>query len=155
LGTGAASGSAIGADVLSSFENVVGGSGSDTLTGDSDANSLIGGAGGDTIAGAGGNDRIQGGLGIDLLTGGSGNDTFVFGAGFGNDRITDFDATPSGGQDLIELAGFGIRAATFASRVTIADVGADTLVTIDGDPNQTIRLTGVGSASTVTVDDFR
>lgn len=72
-----------------------------------------------------------------------------------NDRIAGFDANPSGGQDLIELSGFGITAADFLSHVTIADVGADTLVTIDGNVDQTIRLVGIGNASTVTVDDFR
>ena len=51
------------------------------------------------------------------LTGGNGNDTFVFAAGFGNDLISDFDANPMGGQDLLELSGFGITAANFASRV--------------------------------------
>ena len=75
--------------------------------------------------------------------------------GFGNDRISDFDATPASGQDLIELNGFGITAANFSAHVTVTDVGADTLVTIDNDPAQTIRLTGIGNAATVTVDDFR
>ena len=80
------------------------------------------------------------------------------GADFGH-RIghvsTDFDANPSGGQDLIELSDFGITAANFADRVEITDVGADTLVTIDGDPNQSILLSGIDNALTITVDDFR
>ena len=42
----------------------------------------------------------------------------------------------------------------FDNRVDIADVGADTLVTIDGDPGQTIRLVGIGKATTVTEADF-
>jgi hypothetical protein len=36
----------------------------------------------------------------------------------------------------------------------IVDVGADTLITIDADPQQTIRLAGVGNATTVTEADF-
>jgi hypothetical protein len=40
------------------------------------------------------------------------------------------------------------------AHVTIADAGPDTLVTIDGDPAQTIRLVGIGTATTVTEQDF-
>ena len=57
---------------------------------------------------------------------------------------------------LIDITAFGIAdAAEFDARVDIAGAGADTLVTIDGDPAQAIRLTGIGNAGTVTVDDFR
>jgi hypothetical protein len=42
----------------------------------------------------------------------------------------------------------------FAARVTIADVGADTLVTIDDNAAQTIRLVGIGNTATVTQADF-
>jgi hypothetical protein len=89
-----------------------------------------------------------------LLNGGADNDTFIFRQGFGNDRITGFDANPSAGQDLIDLSDFGITAADFADRVEITDVGADTLVTIDGDADQTILLAGIGNSSRITVADF-
>jgi hypothetical protein len=42
------------------------------------------------------------------------------------------------------------RPANFATRVTIADVGADMLVIIDGGAGQTIKLVGIADASTVT-----
>ncbi|HZN84503.1 MAG TPA: hypothetical protein VFC01_33150 [Mycobacterium sp.] len=32
----------------------------------------------------------------------------MFAPGFGNDKITDFDADPSGGQDLIDLSALDI-----------------------------------------------
>jgi Ca2+-binding RTX toxin-like protein len=51
------------------FENIVGGSGNDTLTGNSLANTLTGNAGNDTLAG---------GIGDDSLDGGLGDDTYVF-----------------------------------------------------------------------------
>ena len=35
-------------------------------------------------------DKIVAGAEIDIIEGGKGKDTFVFGAGTGNDRITDF-----------------------------------------------------------------
>jgi hypothetical protein len=75
-------------------------------------------------------------------------------SGFGNDVVTDFDANPSGGQDRLDISAFNISAEDFATAVAIVDVGADTLVTIGGDPNQTVRLAGIGNASLITADDF-
>ncbi|MGH6625077.1 MAG: hypothetical protein ACRECD_00780, partial [Burkholderiaceae bacterium] len=86
------------------------------------------------------------------LTGGYGNDMFVFSAaGFGNDQVTDFDADPVFGQDLLNISGLGITAATFATLVAITDLGADTLVTIGTD---SFLLAGVADATTVTASDF-
>jgi len=134
---------------------LTGGGERDTLSGQGGDDLLIGHGGDDELNGGAGIDTIEGGAGNDTMAGGGGEDTFVFKPGFGNDRITGFDANPSGGQDLIELFGFGITAADFAARVAIADVGANTLVTIDGAADQTILLAGIGNASTITVDDFR
>jgi VCBS repeat-containing protein len=136
IGTGMATGRQNGVDVLGSIENVVGSQADDKIKGNSLANVLDGGAG---------NDRMEGG---------GGSDSFVFKPDFGKDRITNFDVNPAGGQDFLDISAFGITNADFRERVAIADVGADTLVTIDGDPNQTIRLVGIGNASTVSVDDF-
>ncbi|MDT4809180.1 peroxidase [compost metagenome] len=95
---------------------------------------------------------ITGGAGNDTLDGRGGNDTFVYSAAnFGNDRILRFDADPNGGQDLIDISGLGITAATFAANVAIADIGADTLITIGAG---SIRLAGVRDATTVTAEDF-
>lgn len=52
------------------FENAVGGSGNDTLTGNGRANRLTGNDG---------NDRLTGAAGNDVMIGGSGNDTYMFG----------------------------------------------------------------------------
>ena len=104
-----------------------------------------------TITGGAGNDVLTGGAGNDTLIGGLGNDTFMFAAGFGNDRVMDFDANPVGGQDLLNIAALGVTAANFAANVTIADVGADTLVTIGAD---SIRLVGIADATTITQTDF-
>ena len=68
-------------NVVSTIENVVGGFGADTLTGDARANTLSGGAEGDTLSGAAGNDRLYGGAGVDTLNGGAGNDMLYGGAG--------------------------------------------------------------------------
>jgi hypothetical protein len=132
-------------DLLNDVENIVGSKLDDMLIGDIGNNVLDGGSGNDTLDGGDGNDRLRGGLG---------DDTFVFGPGFGQDRIKDFDANPVGGRDVIDLSTFAILAADFARRVTIEDVGDDTLLSIDGDPHQTILLTGVGNSKVITEKDF-
>jgi Ca2+-binding RTX toxin-like protein len=105
------------------------------------------------LNGGAGNDRITGGAGNDTMDGGLGNDTFFFGAGFGVDRITGFDANATGGQDLLNVQAMGITAAEFASRVSIAVVGADTQLTIDGNIITVAGVNGVG-ANAITQADF-
>ena len=53
-------------------------------------NSQNGGSGDDILIGLGGNDNLNGNGGNDTLSGGLGADRFVFHAGNGFDRITDF-----------------------------------------------------------------
>jgi VCBS repeat-containing protein len=141
-----------GLDGLISIENAIGGSRNDTMTGNRAANVLDGQAGNDTINAGDGADIVIGGIGNDTMNGGAGNDIFVFAPGFGNDRIQSFDANPAGGQDRLDISAFGIRTSDFATRVAITDVGADTLVTVDG--IETMRLIGIGNAGTVTIDEF-
>ncbi|AFY20183.1 VCBS domain-containing protein [Pseudomonas sp. UW4] len=105
---------------------------------------MLGGLANDTLVGGAGDDLFLGGQGNDTLYGGLGNDTFMFAAaGFGNDSIQDFDLNPSGGQDLLNIAGTGINSETFAANVSIAADGADTVIGIGVD---SIRLVGVSSA---------
>lgn len=83
-----------------SVENLIGGSGNDTLVGAlngfpttpvgfSRNNVLIGGGGNDTLLGLDGDDRLEGGAGDDTVRGGAGNDILVGQAGldklFGED----------------------------------------------------------------------
>jgi hypothetical protein len=89
------------------------------------------------------------------MTGGSGNDEFGFGLepgfDFGQDQISDFDTDPTDGQDLLNIAGLGITAATFGTEVSIGSDGAGgTLITIGGN---TITLNLVDPV-TVTSADF-
>jgi hypothetical protein len=97
---------------------------------------------------------ITGSIANNFLDGGGGPDTFVCILGFGNDTINGFDADPAGGQDFLNISAFGITSADFASRVSIVGTGADTLVTVDGNAAQTIRLVGIGNAAVVTQADF-
>jgi Ca2+-binding RTX toxin-like protein len=74
LVAGTATGAEIGTDALSAIEHVIGGAGSDSLTGDAVANVLEGGSGDDSLNGGAGDDLLYGGAGNDLLAGGAGND---------------------------------------------------------------------------------
>lgn len=136
----------------------IGGTGNNlanTMTGNSGNNKLngIGGDdiingldGNDTLIGGGGDDTLTGGAGNDVMNGGSGNDVFVFAPGFGNDRISGFDANPNGGQDLIDITAYNMMA-----NVMISDAGSNVLITIGAD---TITLLGVANHLTVTMEDF-
>jgi Ca2+-binding RTX toxin-like protein len=134
-------GTASGFTSIANVSNVTGGSGADTLTGDTLNNVINGGGSGDTIVGGGGtdtlngdggndsltggsgNDLLRGGGGSDTLTGGLGNDTFDYdqtgesGIGVGNrDIITGFDGAGAAAGDVIDLSGID------ASQVNIADL---------------------------------
>lgn len=65
-------------DKIKNIENFIGGSGDDSITGDSLNNSLIGNGGNDFINGGSGNDTMDGGTGNDIIDGNSGNDTIDY-----------------------------------------------------------------------------
>ncbi|EIM26084.1 calcium-binding protein [Microvirga lotononidis] len=99
-----------GNDTLKSIENIVSGSASDRLTGNSDANRLVGGAGFDTLSGGDGNDVLDGGADNDVLDGGPDRDQLIGGGGSdtlmgggGNDTLDGGDgddrAVFSGGRN--------------------------------------------------------
>lgn len=138
---------AMGNDTIKNVENVIGGAGNDTITGDRMANILLGSTGDDVLSASNGNDVLDGGLGRDRLTGGQGADTFLFrsaadsarGAG---DTITDF----RGGQDKIDLMDISDHALSFGQTATsygvwtegdkrsmhlVADVDGDALPDLD------------------------
>lgn len=89
---------------------LLGGDDNDRLFGGADDDYVNGGAGDDLVRGGDGNDIVGGGGGTDRLFGDAGDDVFVFGAGYGQDRILDF----TGGEDVIDLNVTGID--------TLADV---------------------------------
>ena len=103
-------------DTLKNIENVIGGSGGDTLIGDKNANVLTGGNG------------------RDVLTGGKGADTFVFGAETGVtgaaittdsdlsgqvDVVTDFSSRQG---DKLDLSALGLSQSELDSLVTDAEI---------------------------------
>jgi hypothetical protein len=62
-------------NVTVGVNDVVGGAGNDSLSGDGNGNLLVGGAGDDVLNGLGGDDELQGGSGADSFDGGAGVDT--------------------------------------------------------------------------------
>jgi Ca2+-binding RTX toxin-like protein len=132
LATGKASSVDIGSDTLASVENVVGGTGADTITGDGLANTLAGGAG---------NDILNGGAGADTMTGGIGNDTYFVdnsadvvteAAGQGSDTIfTSVSYTLGAGQEIETLQANSAAGLTLTgnelANVLNGGAGGDTL----------------------------
>ncbi len=78
-------GAEAGGDIYIGIENIEGGSGNDTITGDDNNNKLWGGVGNDILYGGKGNDVLNGDGGNDILYGGDGNDTLN--GGEGNDTL--------------------------------------------------------------------
>ncbi len=84
-----------GTDTTDSFSAIHEGSvlygyaGNDTLSGSASNDIIYGGEGNDNILSRGGDDFIDGGTGDDTLNGSTGHDTYVFGIGYGTDKITD------------------------------------------------------------------
>jgi serralysin len=96
-----------GSDTRSLIENAIGGSGNDTITGNTADNVLNGNAGTDTLSGGLGNDTLNGGAGADIMSGGLGNDTFyVDNAG---DQIIE---APAEGTDYLYVSVNYMLAAT-------------------------------------------
>ncbi len=70
------------------IENVIGGDGNDSITGNSAANWLRGMRGNDELTGGAGNDTLEGGTGDDLVDGGSGIDTAILAGTRSNFTVT-------------------------------------------------------------------
>ncbi len=139
---------------------VLGGAGSDTLTGTSGADSIFGGDG---------NDQLNGLAGIDTMDGGSGNDTLVGGAGgdfmIGGDNSDTFIWNPGDGADTLE-GGDGDDAAIFnggaaaSNDYTLGRSGIRFLLTraqggsINSAEVEHVSLTGGNAIDTINVGDL-
>jgi Ca2+-binding RTX toxin-like protein len=114
--------------------------GNDSLYGLSGADVLRGDAGNDILDGGAGNDRLDGGTGSDRLTGGAGNDMFVFGRGYGQDTITDFQA----GADKIYLRSLGLgNLAGLTAVAGVVSTGANSLY-VDFGGGDRLSVLGIG-----------
>ncbi len=111
-------------DARSYIENAIGGSGTDTITGNAVAN------------------RLDGRGGNDTLTGNGGADTFVFGQNYGQDTVTDF-TTAGGGHDIIDLNAFTSIGSMVGLNIT--QVGANAVVDFGGGNKLTLNNVSVGN----------
>ena len=122
---GASTGGDAAGDTMSGFEQVLGSSFADTITGDTNAN---------TLWGLGGDDILIGNLGADVLKGGAGNDSFTYitigdstVATAGKDTIADFTTGDKIDLSAIDANGdapgdaftFGVGAFTGAGQIRV------------------------------------
>jgi Ca2+-binding RTX toxin-like protein len=131
----------------------LGTAGNDTMTGTSSDDAFAGLGGTDTLLGGAGNDILDGGAGDDTLYGGysgyfagagAGNDTYVYGEGYGNDLIYDFDAT-AGNVDTIKLKDLN------AADVTLRRDAQTFYLTINA-TGETLRVADWGGGSAFRVE---
>ena len=106
----------------STIENAVGGSGDDSLTGNSLGNVLTGNNGNDILVGHGGNDQLLGGSGRDILIGGLNSDMLIGGA---DDDILIAGRTPNDASITVlsNLRTGWNQSTLYATRVTSLRAG--------------------------------
>ncbi len=145
------------------IENAIGGSGDDSLTGNTLANTLDGGTGNDSLDGGDGGDSLVGGLGFDTLIGGIGDDTLRGGdqadsmvAGDGNDFLSGGKGldTLDGGEGNDTLAGLiGNDSLIGGNGIDTADYSASSdAVTVNlatGTGGSTLSVVGTGAGADV------
>ncbi|MEZ5842966.1 MAG: hypothetical protein R3D27_04450 [Hyphomicrobiaceae bacterium] len=133
-----AAGASVALGAASGMEALYGNVGGDALDGAAMTTrvTLDGRGGDDTIIGGSASDLLFGGTGNDTITGGSGSDYFYFANGFGTDTITDFED----GSDRINLT--AITGLDNFGQLTIAQDGADVLISVTATPADTIRVEG-------------
>ena len=151
---GVASSAQTGNDTLANFENVTGGSGNDTLTGNAQNNVITGGAGNDTLSGGtGGTDTLVGGIGDDVYIIDNGGVTITEAANEGTDTVrtglASYTLTGSLGGNVENLvytgaANFAGTGNTFNNAIT-GGVGNDQLSGLNGDD----VLTGGGGVDSL------
>lgn len=134
----------LGDDIL------IGGDGDDILRGGMRDDTLQGDAGADTLEGGMGADVLNGGIGNDTLTGGDGNDDYIYVQGDGDDVVIENSARSDNDRLILQNID--------SSNVTIADVGANTIITIAesssgaGDGGQITLVGGRASANYTGID---
>ncbi|GAB6139999.1 hypothetical protein JCM14076_07280 [Methylosoma difficile] len=104
----------------------------------------IGGAGNETLWGTAGSDTLDGKGGTDTLFGGDGNDTYVYGTGYGNDTIAEYDdlfgTFSYGGIDQVTFTGLSQSAFIFQKTNNGLDLQATLIAT-----NETLTISKIFS----------
>jgi serralysin len=115
---------------------VYGNLGDDTCDGGLGDDVIRGGQGNDTLSGGDGNDFVSGDRGDDTMTGGAGADNFHSSSGAGIDRVLDFNLAEG---DRVQLDP--------GTSFSLAQVGADTVITLGGVASDQVILVGVQLSS--------
>ena len=169
LATGTYSFDANNHGTLLNIEDLVGGSGGDTLIGNAAANTLDGMDGDDTIAGGLGNDLIFGGAGSDTLIADGGNDqltgnysffdfgdyasdTFVIGTNAGAITVNDFEL----GVDKLDVSAFNLGSSNYWTASAAQSALTETTLTLTGQSQEvvTITLRGVSDGHNLSLNDM-
>jgi Ca2+-binding RTX toxin-like protein len=106
---------------------VYGNLGDDTCIGGTGADLIRGGQGADSLSGGSGNDFLSGDRGDDTISGGAGADVFNTFGGAGIDRVLDFNLA-EGDRVRVEAG----------STYTVAQVGADVVISVSGGAEMTL-----------------
>ena len=122
-----------------------GGEGSDQMYGGNGNDRLLGGAGNDFMMGDDGNDTLDGGVGNDNLYGGNGADTYIFGKGFGQDTVYNYDSDNS--VDTVRMQGIRLAETQFRKE------GSD-LVLFGYAAGDSVRLSSFFSGKNYQVDNL-
>jgi Ca2+-binding RTX toxin-like protein len=145
LMVGTAFGIETGSDIVISVDNVIGGHGSDFISGTDWNNELVGGGGSDTLIGGSGHDTLIGGMGSDTLLGGDGFDRTTYGTSLSGVAVNLATGVNAGGDaegDILESIEFvtgsifgDLLIGSNADDVFIGLTGNDTLDGGAGDDN--------------------
>lgn len=124
------------------IENATGGSGNDTIFGNSSSNTVAGGSGTDVLLGNVGSDQLAGGDGSDVIFGGRDSDILL--GNTGNDTLSGDDGNDTlfGGRDNDSLTG------GTGNDLIYGDSGSDTVVS--GLGSDVIVLNSLDGIDTVT-----
>jgi hypothetical protein len=113
---------------LTNFENVIGGSGDDTLVGSAVFNILVGNGGSDTLNGADGRDILIGGTGNDIMNGAGDDDILIGGTTDHDNNLTALNAIM---QEWISSADFNTRVSALRAGVLGGTVKLDSTTVHD------------------------
>ena len=115
-------------------DTLYGGDGNDTLKGQTENDKIFGENGEDILWGNDGNDVLYGGNDADWMKGGNGADGFILGAAdTGIDTINDLRLSKGDYIQIKDVLGFDPLADMISDFVSIANSGADSLLSVDID----------------------
>jgi Ca2+-binding RTX toxin-like protein len=123
-------------DVL---ENIVVGSGNDTLTGNALPNILVGNAGDDTLNGGGGGDILIGGFGLDTLNGGEDEDILIAGFTTSDSLISDLNVLIA---EWVSVNSYATRISNLRAGVGAPAVSLQATVNVLNDAGEVDSLVG-------------